>query len=354
MSGAIFSKRENNFDLLRLSLAIIVAIVHLGYLSQNPLLFNVSQLLSSEIAVESFFVVSGFLIFMSYESCSSIREYALKRVKRIAPGYVTVIIVCAFAGYFISEREAVEYFGLDFVKFLFFNLLTLNFVAPTLPGVFDQNAWQAVNGALWTIKIEWMFYAAVPLIAMMLARFNKIAVLGGIYLLSFACSSVMFWYLEQSGNTDLFLQLQKQLPGQLVYFVSGALLYYNYSFFKKYANWLLLPSVLLLIAERFGLNITIVYPLLLSICIIYAATILPYLGNFGKFGDLSFGIYIWHFPIIQSFVVWNLFENVAAGVLSLMVTLFAVAFLSWHLVEKRFLNPSSHYRVAEEESKSSI
>ena len=67
--------RQNNFDLLRFLFAFIVLLVHAHVLSGADELSILSAVLSSEIAVKSFFVVSGFLIFMSYENSRSLRSY---------------------------------------------------------------------------------------------------------------------------------------------------------------------------------------------------------------------------------------------------------------------------------------
>jgi len=63
--------RKNNFDFIRLVLALMVAIVHLGTLTQNIHIQQVSGYFDSKLAVDAFFIVSGFLIFMSYEHSKS-------------------------------------------------------------------------------------------------------------------------------------------------------------------------------------------------------------------------------------------------------------------------------------------
>jgi peptidoglycan/LPS O-acetylase OafA/YrhL len=166
------NRKTNNFDMLRLLFAFIVVVVHLSTLSHIELLSGVQIYLNSRVAVDSFFVISGFLIFMSYESSKSIVSYASKRLRRIFPGYIAVILFCSIFLYFSSSKsEFLNYFNLEFFKYIFFNILTLNFLQPTLPGVFENNQLQAVNGALWTIKIEVMFYITVPFIVYVLCMF---------------------------------------------------------------------------------------------------------------------------------------------------------------------------------------
>ena len=85
------------------------------------------------------------------------------------------------------------------------------------------------------------------------------------------------------------------------------------------------------------------YPASLAMTVLYFATIFKCLGNFGKFGDLSFGVYIWHFPIIQILLTYDLFLNEVSGVAIFMIFTFIASYLSWHLIEKHCLYKTSHY-----------
>jgi peptidoglycan/LPS O-acetylase OafA/YrhL len=89
-------------------------------------------------------------------------------------------------------------------------------------------------------------------------------------------------------------------------------------------------------------------PLWLAITVVYTAYGLPYLGNFARYGDFSYGVYILHFPVIQAVVATGYFARNpwTAFALCAAVTLL-LAFLCWHLVEKPFLGRRSHYRLAE-------
>ncbi len=329
-------RKYNNFDLLRLLLAIIVVIVHTAELSQIEAIAKVSQYFSSVIAVDSFFIVSGFLIFMSFDNSSSLSSFAIKRVRRVAPAYSVVILLSALLLFFVSTQSFSNYFNIEFFHYILFNLLTLNFVQPTLTGVFIDNPLQAINGALWTIKIEVAFYIIVPLIGYLLTKTNKLFILLTIYIFSISYSILLFW-LYKNSSLEIYLKLEKQIFGQLAFFVSGALLYYFYDTFKKKSFQILLVASVILYIHYYFINIYLLYPMALAIVIIYFATQFKYLGEFGKYGDISYGLYIWHFPIIQLFIYYNLFDNLALGLILLVVCLLTISFLSWHFVEKRFL-----------------
>jgi peptidoglycan/LPS O-acetylase OafA/YrhL len=343
------NRTSNNFDFLRLLFASIVAIVHCSRLSEVEVLSGIGQYLSSEVAVDSFFVISGFLIFMSFESSKSLSDYASKRYRRIYPGYIFVIILCSILLYSVSSKSLLEYVSPDLLKYILFNSLTLNFVHPALPGVFENNPIQAVNGALWTIKIEIMFYIVVPFIAFLLSRFNKAYILILIYIISITYSLSMLWLFSNSG-AEIYVKLERQLPGQLAFFISGAVAYYFYNYFHKNRFLLLTLSILIIFLYKYITELYIFYPISLAVIVLFFANFFKYLGNFGRFGDFSYGVYIWHFPIAQIFVFYNMFVNPLLGIGLYVVSVFFVSYLSWHLIEKRYLYKSSYYIVSERDS----
>jgi len=341
------NRKTNNFDLIRLLLAITVAIVHLAYLSSIDFLQVVDKYINPEVAVDCFFVISGFLIFMSYDSSSSLSKYISKRLRRIFPGYITVVLFCAFFLYFVSTKSSLsEYFNIDFLKYLFFNLTTLNFLHPTLPGVFENSQIESVNGALWTIKIELMFYMSVPVIAYIISKYNRLYTIIFIYILAILYSYSMI-YLYHHYDSKIFLTLERQLPGQLAFFIAGAAVYYYYSYFYEKRYLFLIFAVIVLLIDNYITDLYIFYPLAIAILVLYFASMFKYLGNFGKYGDFSFGVYIWHFPILQILIAKNMFENEFVGIALFILLTTIAAYLSWHFVEKRFLYKSSHYITSE-------
>ena len=328
---------NNNFDLLRFVFASIVFLAHSNALSLS-LELQFTQNLSSSIAVKSFFIVSGFLIFMSYERSSNLTQYLSKRIRRIYPGYLFVIFSCALLGVFLSTLNFRDYFTIDWLKYVFFNTFFLNFIEPALPGLFQDNILSAVNGALWTLKIEIMFYVSVPLIVMGIKKYGVPPIFISIYLLSF-----FYQFLTNLWGGSLAAELSRQLPGQLVYFISGGAGYYYKDLFKRHYLLLVTMASLFFLIHSFG-YMSFVEPIALAIIILYFSLIFPYLGNFTKYGDFSYGIYILHFPILQALVQSGLFNSNPYLAFCLAVALVLVgAFLLWHFVEKRFLQKSSHY-----------
>ncbi len=344
---------KNNFDLLRLFLAFSVCFAHLAEATGISAFIPLRNYFYSGIAVDCFFVLSGFLIFRSFQRSSTPLSYLNKRVRRIYPAYFTVVLLAAFLLPFLfTEKPGALLFSGDWFRYLLVNLGFVNFLQPDLPGIFTSNPLQVINPPLWTIKVEVMFYLSVPIIFMLLRLKKQWLVLCTLYVASLIWS-VVFHHLHSTNPLEIYLKLEKQLPGQLTFFLSGGALYLYFPLFKKYWKQALSSSCLIFMLQKF-LFFQGLYPLALGIAVISFALILPSLGNWGKYGDMSYGVYIYHFPIIQIFTARSLFDSnpwlIFGG---LILTILATSLLSYHCIERPFLKRSSHYRRAAEEEVSS-
>ncbi|MBV8328158.1 acyltransferase [Chryseobacterium sp.] len=320
---------KNNFDFIRVLLAFIVFVGHLGVLSATP---ELAFLMHSpvEVAVFGFFIVSGFLIARSYERSSSLKSYAKKRFNRIVPAYLLVVFLCATLLSLVSTLPISEYFSNTQVyKYLFWNSLFMNFKAPSLPGVFGN---QAVNGALWTLKIEMCYYIAVPFLFLLFGKNNKYRNTSLIVL--YFLSLIFLNYFEMTGRAAI----SRQLPGSLCYFIGGMLLYFNFNKFIQHKNILFIIAILTVWIDLI-FKIKLFSPIMISIIVMYIAYSFKFLNNFGKYGDFTYGIYIFHFPVIRVFQTLGLFDDYNPYVMSVicMLVVIGIGISSWHLYEKRFL-----------------
>jgi peptidoglycan/LPS O-acetylase OafA/YrhL len=333
--------RRNNFDVIRLLLAFSVFLSHSYPISGNPSLQTLSVWANSAIAVQGFFVISGFLIFMSYDRAASLRDYFAKRALRIYPAYFAVVMICALAGAVLSILPIQDYLS-DVWVYLAVNLTFLNYLHPTLAGVFTENPIPVINGALWTIKVEAMFYLSVPILSFLFKYVPKLPAIAALYILGLLFRTLC----NRSGHTSLAVQL----PGQIQFFLSGALLYFYQAQFLRYANRLILPALVVAGVELY-LGWVMLLPLSIGIVVIYSALCMPIFNRLRPKWDLSYGFYIWHFPILQSATLLGWFANPIVGLVASGVVTAGAACLSWLGVERRFLksrvaNLTTGHRVA--------
>ncbi|RZJ56218.1 MAG: acyltransferase [Flavobacterium sp.] len=326
---------KNCFDFLRFFFAANVLLSHISELSQNKNLYFLSNFANAIIGIKAFFVISGFLVAKSYVNTPSLKTYFIKRAKRILPAYVVVILLSVLVFAFFSSYSFLEYFSDSGVyKYLGWNLVFLNFMQPCLPGLFENNLLCAVNGALWTLKIEESFYLVLPVIFFAIRKTKK----SFLILITLYVLSLLYWFVMNYENQYV---LAKQLPGYLAYFVTGIFVFLNFEFIMLHKIKFFFLSVFLLAAYYFSVpQMNLFYPAAFGFIIIIAAYNLKWFNNFGKYGDFTYGLYIYHFPIIQLFRQYDLFEKYNPYLMTIVVILIAMVFavLSWFIVEKRFLD----------------
>ena len=85
------------------------------------------------------------------------------------------------------------------LKYIAANLIFLNFLQPNLPGLFENNTLQAVNGSLWTLKIEVMVYLFVPIAVMAFRKFVRLAVIIALYIASVLYSAIIMELVRRTG-----------------------------------------------------------------------------------------------------------------------------------------------------------
>ncbi len=333
-------QRDNCFDFLRFLFAFVVLLGHLVCISQLPALQPLLPVFNTYISITGFFVISGYLITQSYLRSSSLKSYFVKRAKRLLPAYYLIVISCALGLFFLSSYDAATYFTHpQWGKYLLANLSFLNFLQPCLPGVFESDVYDcSVNPALWTLKIEVAFYLCVPLIIWLVRKVKRSwIVLLVIYILSICYRNGLHWYASYA-DRYIFIILARQLPGFMSYFAVGMLFCLYRDWFIQHKNKLILPALAVALLEAY-LSWEWLLPLAFGIVVLWCAYSLPALNHFARFGDISYGLYIYHAPLIKMLYTLGFFTVLnpwlASSIFVLIVV--AAALLSWHGMEKRIL-----------------
>lgn len=330
----------NRFDLIRFLLAAGVFAYHAIVLSAampgSELELAFADL--AEVCIQGFFIVSGALVAGSLARASGLADYAGKRVRRLYPAYAVVLAIPAIISLALTQDIG------GVLRYLAANLAFLNFLEPNLPGLFGANRFTEVNGALWTLKIEVMFYAVLPLILLTLTKLGRFWWAGILALYAGAVAWAALVPLAVDGQFGD--SLARQLPGQMAFFAMGIVLWKIEPQLRRRWRGLAVSGTILLAA-------TLMHPALEPLRALALAAVIagaafapgPPLSP-ARFGDISYGLYITHFPILQAMAAAGLVATLGlAGFLALATLLVALASLAlWHLVEKPALRPTSHYR----------
>lgn len=340
MSASPTTKSGNNFDLLRLLLAILVLYSHSKMMVDiNRPFFDLQQLTRDQtyfgdIAVNGFFAISGYLITMSWDRSPQLVTYLRRRISRIYPGYLMAMVFTILVAGCLGTNTVASYFqSIPWVKLLVVavtlgkipNLAT--FLSNPLPG--------EMNSSLWSIRVEFECYLLV--IALGLTRcFKRPAIL----LVFFAVTTILVALATFNLASRLpFLAMDRQYLSirSLGYFLAGMGLYLyrdRVQFTKRGALVALGGLVLASALGGFEVVSLFAIPYLLFFVALRPALELPR-GLRGN--DLSYGIYLYGWPVQQ--VTGHLGPGLSPYTvfgISLIVTA-ALAALSWKFIESPWL-----------------
>lgn len=333
--------QPNNMGVVRYILALYVLVSHFNSLAGSSIYLPVSM----TNVVGGFFALSGFLLMGSYIRKHDFKAYLISRCRRLLPAYWTTVIIFALGLYFVSD--AADYFtSSGFWGYLTANMAFLNFLHPTLPGVFDHNAIQAVNGSLWTMKVEWTLYLSVPFVAWMFAKWPRkvLHILLGLMFFS-ALYRSFFFFLYSTTEKEIYNILSRQFLGQLMYFYSGVLLYYFLDTMMKYKKTVIIVCVILqsTFQSFVGYQLTI-EPLIFSTIVIWLSMVGRWATWSGRNDNVSYNIYLVHYPVIQLVAFFSLSQRWSGGwaLLTSFVATVIIAILINQLVEKPIQNRLRH------------
>lgn len=337
----IMVSRANNFDFMRLLFASSVVITHsypLSGMMESDLLSKVTsnQMSFSYLGVKGFFIISGFLIFKSLLRCENLLDFYWKRVLRLFPALLVILILTVLLAPIVYE-SAIPYWKNRSVLTYVPHNMTLFFLQSKIEGVFDNNPYKGtINGSLWTICYEFSMYIMVSLLFFIRKKsFLKIAVLL-LFVSSFAFS--VFYPSFFHGPLSKMALNSLNFYDLMCFFTAGMLLTYLNIRSKKLENFLIIAALIIFISSIY-LNVFsyTCYFTLPTLIILLGKKSTMYINKVGDIlGDISYGIYIYSFPIQQALMYFFKLDTVPLMVFSLLLS-FVMGYLSWHLVEKKAL-----------------
>lgn len=333
---------NNNFDFLRFLFASFVIFSHsyallVGDISKDPL-FSISGRVFSEIGVCGFFAISGYLIYQSLHRSSSLFSFVRKRLFRIAPGlFVAILLVTFIIGPIVTNYSTSGYF---FSRGTWIYAFKNMFLIPgnsTLPGVFTNNPTTAVNGSLWTLRYELLLYGLLSLLYFVPVSKRRIIIPLGLAILLSCLFLSRYNLIPLNASDQKFLYYFVVLGS---YFLGGTLLSLFPEVLNKRKSVLLLFSTAIFLVSLFSFQKELTVFSVLSFTIMVITFGLHYFPvlHFSKYtGDISYGTYIYAYPIQQVLIAWLHPENVWALMFPSFLLSWLAGWLSWHLVEQKFI-----------------
>jgi peptidoglycan/LPS O-acetylase OafA/YrhL len=340
LQSLVRSRQNNNLNAIRLLLAVLVILSHSFPLTSgkdgDPLyVLSHEQATFGGLAVYLFFFISGFLITASWLNSKSMNDYMRRRILRIFPGYTVALI---FSFLVASAFASHPFVDLPTRLAKFKDVFFLDLTSCSGDWVFPKNPFPfSANGSLWTINPEFMCYllvAAIGLFGFFKHRsliFAALLVMLGYYSLTLLLegeASIQF-------NKNFFIFLFFTM------FLSGACAWLWRDKIPIHPALTILALMIVLITIKFPPWFMVLAPFAASYLVLWVgfAFRIKFLGWCDK-TDLSYGVYLFAFPIQQTLVSAGLTNAWALFAIATPISM-AVAFLSWTFVEKPFLRLKS-------------
>jgi peptidoglycan/LPS O-acetylase OafA/YrhL len=326
----ILKRENNNFEILRLIAASAVIVGHSRPItgdtkSQDLVLFILHFDYSGSLAVKFFFLLSGLVVTNSLLKNPDLLRFLAARIARIFPALIMVLILSTYILGASLTSNPMRAYLIDHVttKYIYSNIILHSEFM--LPGVFTNAPQKAMNGAIWTIPMEFFCYV-------LLAISGAIGLSKNRFIFSLIAMALGCTVLIKPDVLALF-GLPMESYQMMVFFAIGTLL----AIWKDQVSINLEVIAALLIATYLFRH-TLAFPYIACGAIFTTAiwiSTLSAVRNFRLPGDFSYGTYLAGWPIQQ--LIHTIFPHMGAvgnWVISLPITIVFGA-VSWNLVEKR-------------------
>lgn len=338
LAECVVSNSRDNIHWLRLIAALLVVLGHCNLGGSGVWPYDVLRPIFPTVAehvvgLMMFFVTSGFLITLSFIRRPDPLRFLRARALRLCPALIACVVAWAFVlGPVLSHLPLREYFafGQPNSPYLYvLNDATLFRIQNVLPGLFTRNPLAGqVNTPLWSIPVEAMMYlwvlgaGVLRLLRLPWLTSLAIAALFSVLILS-PMSDGQFYYMN-----NLTLTVQG-------FFGAGAIACLLRNHIRISTGLMLLLAIAALLASH--TTHAIPFEWLMVTYFVFWFAYVPRLPSMPYGMDLSYGTYIWAWPIQQSIVmVAGVHEPLIVFAITVPILL-PIAALSWFFVEKAAL-----------------
>lgn len=331
---------DNNYDVLRLGAAVLVLVSHAFALlgRAEPAVPLTHDTLGFD-GVLVFFAMSGILVATSWTSDPRPLAFATKRALRILPGlFVSCFVTAYVVGVLFTDLGTRTYlFSLGPLKYVVTNTLMLTNYS--LPGVFSHNPSSTVNGSLGTLPIEVKAYVLLCAVGLLIA--SKSWRMRSALLVGLAVAVAVSYSTGVKSVETVTVLFAVFAGGALASRLQGRIGLTTPGFLAAFVAWVA--------------SYHLPFPLHVGILAVSVPYLVLFLGHRGLARarplaagrDVSYGLYIYAFPVEQAFVALHPHLGWGTLVLSSLAATYLLALASWSLVErpslrlKRLVGPRS-------------
>jgi len=332
------STRNHQFDLLRILFATLVLLSHAPEItdgnSSRELLhrFTRAPMTFGTLGVDGFFVLSGYLIIQSWLGDPEFLNFLRKRVLRIVPGYLVAVFLSTLTVGLLAPGVSNFFRHLDvqFVK----SVVLLG--SPATPPVFPGRPYAMVNAALYTISYEFRCYLLIALLGLCgLLRRPILVLVVTTLLLSSLLYPTPFERMHRPRHME-FLVGQPGLAFRLtaVYLVGCCFYLFRdrITFRPLFALVATVATALCFVFDPARAEFAMV--LGGAYLMFYLGQMhLPWLSRMSRLPDISYGIYLYGWPV-ESLWIWFHRGSPWIAFFASAVICFGLGWLSWHFIER--------------------
>ncbi len=328
----VLEPQQNNFTLIRLLAALAVVVSHAVFLKSgnkaDEIFSGSSVYVLGDHAVNVFFVLSGLTVAASLDRSNDIVRFLVARMLRIFPALIVCTGLLVVFGIVIADCSAFAYLADTRVITYALKTMSLSTASAELPGVFAGNPHPSVvNASLWTLKFEVACYLLLALLsAVGLLEKRKVS----LFLPAIGVVASAFLLYRFGGYADSFEQLARfwlcfSFGVGLFVFRDQVRISVFQAVVLAALTWMVLGTGI----ERVVSPIAAGYAALLLGCVP-----LGRVREFTNRNDISYGVYIFGWPASQTLMHLYPALNAWALVALTMAIASALAYLSWHWIEK--------------------
>ncbi len=308
---------------------------------------NPDLLKGGYLGVDIFFVISGYIITKllsqdSYQSFASLKQFFKDRIVRLLPNYTLMVIFTSIVAYWVLN----PYDLIQYAKTLQFSgIYVTNVVLAKQQSYFDISRELKPLLHTWSLSIEWQFYITFSIIILFIKKILP-KQLDKIILLALLASFLFKLHLINTNPNIAFYSFL----GRGWQLLAGAYIACNESFIKKFSNkrssHIALFTIIICLfitdeSSHYQIYLSAICCVATGLVILATSPVNHFHNSLSnpvaiRLGDMSYAIYIWHWPIIVLIKNLNLVSDIYLETSLIIGLSLIMAWFSHQWIENQF------------------